>query len=733
VTGAEPTPERGPDELPVVAALRALSVFSADQAGAYREHFAALAVALGDDIETKLGAFLAGWAVSGQPATVVLTGNAGTGKTAAAEAYCRALGAPLPHQDALVEVSPARRVLKDLSGLPDPASRADALRDALGTVDAQTLVCANEGVLRDALTDLELRAATETLEAALRHGAARDGGLTVVNVNRLRPTGQKLWDQLVDYVTRAELWTGCADCPYDVGGCPMRSNAEQLRRPDVRDQLRTLFRLGAGEAVPTLREVLAILSWAVVGRESCSHVKKRNRDLGQVAFTATDGYFTRVVGGGLSSDAAERSPLLAGLRRCGLGDVSDLQVDGWLRDTNGAPGPVRVIAGDPDSSSSRGAGRPGLAGSRSPLDRVRTKQHEMTFYALGEMVSTDEDPTRVEDGLDALVRGDGGANAPAQTLWRQRLYFEASAELGGTAAATRRLLYFRHAHDLVALAAKAAAGGDTVMELNELVRGLNFLVTGFASPDEGLIVPDPACLFARDPGAFRPARPSLVHSLVTIDRLAVSVPDRGLVENLLDVDHIDVDLAVDGSSDLGLRIGPRMYEAIREAAEFSGPVGQGVAEMNDLRGFYGRLAASFPTEDSLRVADPESHPPALLRITLPHFAERLWLRIGLPSSSRGSRPERSPTSCSAWIPTVTNAHPSCAPRLCLPWFRTATGHLTSASSSLRSASCSHCAASLWARIFSAVVTTVASATTRRLPLNTAPASPLVTRCAALRT
>ena len=75
---------------------------------------------------------------------------------------------------------------------------------------------------------------------ALRHGAARDDALTIVNVNRQRPTGEKLWDQLLDYVTRAELWTGCADCPFDVGGCPMRSNAEQLRRPDVRDQLRTL-------------------------------------------------------------------------------------------------------------------------------------------------------------------------------------------------------------------------------------------------------------------------------------------------------------------------------------------------------------------------------------------------------------------------------------------------------------------------------------------------------------
>lgn len=611
-------------ELPVVAALRALSVFNADQAGAYREHFAAAAAALGDDVETKLGRFLTDWAREGTPGTVVLTGNAGTGKTAAAEAYCRALGAPLPDRDALLEVSPGRWIIKDLSGLPNPVARADAVRDALASSSAvQTLVCANEGVLRDALADLGETNATATLEAALRGGATRDGDLTVVNVNRQRPTSERLWNQLLDYVVRDDLWTGCADCPFDVGGCPMRSNAEQLRRPVVREQLRTLFRLGTGEAVPTIREVLAILSWAVVGTESCSHVKERHRDLGQAAFTASDGYFTRILGGGMSPDVAEHSPLLTGIRRSGLGDVSDLQVDGWLRDTNGAPDKVRAIAGEPNTAVPATEGRrPGLAGTRSPLDRVKTKQHEMTFHALGEMVSTDEDPTRVEDGLDALVRGDGVANAPAQTLWRQRVYFEAVDDLGSPAVAARRLLYYRHITDMVELAGKAARDADTVIELNELVRGLNFLVTGFSSPNEGLIVPDPACLFARDPGSFRPARPSLVHSQVDIKRLALSVPDQGLVQELLDVDHVDVDLVVDGTSELALRIRPRMYEAIREAAEFRGPVGQGVAEMNDLRGFYGRLAARFATEDSLRVADPESHPPALVRITLPYFAGR---------------------------------------------------------------------------------------------------------------
>lgn len=614
-----------PAELPAVAALRALSVFSADQAGAYREHFAALAVALGDDVETRLGQFLSTWARDGTPGLVVLTGNAGTGKTAAAEAYCRALQVSLPTEDAVVTVAPGRRVVKDLSGLPNAAARAAAMRGAMdGSADSQTLVCANEGVLRDAFADLASADATVTLEAALRQGAHREAHLTIVNVNRQRPTGDRLWQQLVDYVSRADLWPGCTDCPFDVGGCPMRSNAEQLRRDDVREQLRTIVRLGTGEAVPTLREVLAILSWAIVGNASCTKVKKRHRDLGQEAFTATDGYFSRALGGGMTAAAAERSPLLTGMRRAGLGEVSDLQVDGWLRDTNGAPPNVRLIAGHPDGDApATSAGRrPRLAGTKSPLDRVKTKQYEMTFHDLGEMVSTDEDPTRVEDGLDALVRGDEVTNAPAQSLWRQRVFFEASADLGGYGRASRRLLYYGHVKELIDLAAKAAAKTDTVLELTELVRGLNFLVTGFASPDEGLIVPDPACLFARDPGSFRPASPSLVHSLVPIERLSISVPDQGLVEEILDVDHIDVDLLVDCDHRLGLRIRPRMYEALREAADYRGPVGQGVAEMNDLRGFYGRLAQAFQPSPDLRVADPDSTPPGLVKITLPRFVTK---------------------------------------------------------------------------------------------------------------
>jgi len=614
-------------ELPVVTALRALSVFSADQSGAYREHFADLAEVLGDDAETRLAAYITGWARLGEPGAVVLTGNAGTGKTAVAEAYCRALGAVLPDVDEAVEVVPGRWVVKDLSGLADPPARLAVLQGVLQIIGdgGQAMVCANEGVMRDAMDGLNAPDVSDAVETALRHGAARASAVTVVNVNRQRPTAERLWVQLLDYVTREELWSGCNECAFDTGGCPMRSNAEALRRPDVREQLRTLVRLGTGEAVPTLREVLAILSWAIVGPHSCEVVKSRVRDLGKDAFTASSAYYTRVVGGGLGVEAIERSPLLSGMRRAGLGEVSDLEVDGWLRDTSGAPNAVGKLAGDPLAFNDPGGPladawrQPGLAGSQSPLDRVLTKQNAMTFHALGEMVSTDEDPTRVEDGLDALVNGDDGTNAPGQSLWRQRMYFEATESLGGDATAARRLLDYRYLPDLVALARKAAAGDDTVLERTELIRGLNFLVTGFASSHEGLIVPDPACLFARDPGAFRSARPSLVHSQVQVERLSLTVPDRGLVEEVLDVDHVDVVLVVDGDSERSLRIGPRMYEAVREAAEFQGPVGQGVAEMNDLRGFYGRLADGPAPDERLRIAAPDSTPPTLITVSLPHF------------------------------------------------------------------------------------------------------------------
>jgi hypothetical protein len=563
-------------------------------------------------------------------AATILTGNAGTGKTAVAEAYCRALGASLPTADTPAEVVPGSLVIKDLSGLPDEPARTAALQDALAAARAggQALVCANEGVLRDSLPHVTDGAdMLGLLDEALRVGAAGSADVTIVNVNRQRPTAEGLWDQLLDYLTREDLWQGCDGCPLEDSGCPMRSNAAALRKPEVRESLRTLVRLGAGEAVPTLREVLAIIAWAIVGSDSCQSVKGAARDQDKAASTAEQSYYTRLLGGGLTDEEIERSPLLVGMRRAMLGFVSDLQVDQWLRDTSGAPRQIKILAGAPEGSDPLGD-TASLSASRSPLDRVRTPVGTMTFHGLGEMVATSEDPNKVDGGLEALVGWTyESGSLPRLALWRERVFFEGADSVGGHLQACRRLLEYRFVPELAALAHKAARDEDTVLDVTELVTGLNFLVTGFSSPNEGLVVPDPACLFARNPGSYRPASPSLVHGRIGLDRLALRVPDRGLVEDVLDVDHVDVELVVADDDRLALRIGPQMYEAIREAAAFRGPVGQGVAEMNDLRGFYGRLAAATRgTGDALRVADPDAVPPALITVTLPHFTQRLHAR-----------------------------------------------------------------------------------------------------------
>jgi hypothetical protein len=502
----------GVEELPVVEALGRLSIFGADQGGAYREHFGELAEVLGPDIRTRLGLYLERWVRGGQPGTCILTGNAGTGKTAAAEAFCRAASGqlPMPQDDGLVEVAARCWVAKDLSGLADDAARQETLAGALALgATGQVLVCANEGVLRDAAQSLSSPPFTELLARALRSGAAEEPGTLIVNVNRQRPTAPGLWEGVIAYMTKPELWPGCDGCPRsERAGCPFIDNAERMRNPAVAAGLRRLMQLGAGEAVPTLREVLGILAHALTGGSTCGEVKKRVRDQGQAGYSAAEAYFSQALGEGLAPETVERSPLLAGMRMAGLGEVADLEADKWLRDPAAAPAGIQELAGAPEG----GEGASELAGSRSHLDRVRTVVGTMTFYGLGETVTTSEDLAKVNAGIEALVDG----RPPALSLWRRRLYFEASEALGGRDAAARRLLRYRFFPELLELARRAAAGADPAIELAEMVKGLNVLVTGFASPNEGLLVPDPSCLFARNPGSFRPARPSLIHAQVGV-------------------------------------------------------------------------------------------------------------------------------------------------------------------------------------------------------------------------
>jgi hypothetical protein len=581
---------------PTVAALNALQIYDPDQAAAYREHAASVRAILGSDFPTRLSEWIAEWARAGGPGAVVLTGNAGTGKTAAAEAYCAVVGAELPLEAAEVELVRGRFLVKDLSDFGDVRERSRILdhawQIATGDADEMSLIAANEGMLRGTLRRTDRPSATamlSVLDRAMTEGAAAEGGLYIINVNRQRPTSDALWKGIIGYMAAEDKWSICVEqeCPArDV--CPMRLNATAWRQPEVAEAGRSLTRLASGSAVPTLREVLSLLSWAITSNLTCEFVQRHHQDLGRDAFSADRAYYHLFQGGELPHLAFEQSPLLARIAEAEIGARTDIEVDGWLRDQGDAPEPVIE-----------------LAEGSTPQGRVTTSLgRAMSFAEFGGQLTTSEDSTEVALLTDDLVDEAHGV----LPLWRRAMFFEWRDAFGSMATAFQRLSGFSSYGELVEAMATARSGGSDAALLKGLISGLNYLATGIADPGEGLIVPDTGSLFARDPGSFRPVGTSLVQTRVPASRLSLAVEDMGLILDIVDWDDVRLLLDVDAGAIARLPLTPRLFQAIREAAEFRGPTGSGVAEMAELQNFYAAIAQAMAEEAAaeFRVVDPEA-------------------------------------------------------------------------------------------------------------------------------
>ncbi|MGH2947739.1 MAG: ATP-binding protein [Solirubrobacteraceae bacterium] len=579
-----------------VDALNALSVFGADQEGAYREHSQAVREALGEDVPTVLSGYLRGWAEEGAPGAVVLTGNAGTGKTALAEAFAVACGARLPDSDGLEEIAAGRFVVKDLSGLGEhDRSRVAGLAVEIqeGRREAQLLLCANEGMLRATLEAAGPAGVLRPVDDALRSGLGREERLLVINMNRQRWTAPDTWHALLDYLTRSERWGPCDGCG-ESQECPLRRNAEALRSSGPREAVRLLVQAASGGGVVTLRELLAALSHAITGGRTCDDVQSA---LGRgELFDASAGYFHQLFGPSLRPDQIESSPLMQALREIGVGTSADLQVDEWLRDAGSAPSEVRRLSEDE-----------GVHG------RVRTQVGPMTVAALGELITISDDAVAVEKCLADLAEG-----RQFLVLWRRRVFFEAPMLLGGRAATFRRLSRRPSFGGLLDLVEALQSARSTAEARARIVTGMNFLAAGYHSYRGQLVVPDAGSLAARDPGSFRLPTPSLVHSEVPVERIRLRLAEAPELADFLDIDQVGAVLSVarDGKPPLELALTPRLYQAVADSADFRAPVGSDIPEMTELELFYSRLGLER-AEAGLHVVDP--HIQAIRRVTLPEL------------------------------------------------------------------------------------------------------------------
>lgn len=291
--------------------------------------------------------------------TIVLTGDAGHGKTslcaglledlgASKEDAARQIGQAGKHGREPVGKTAAGRPLYMLKDLSDFSAGVGAQRliDLLNPPDnGVAIICANEGQLRNCVSADRTGLAqvvVDTLGSGIARGtvASSDKSVVVINLNYQSVAPDDRKDGLVDWATRSwsgdkRSWQSCKRCDArDV--CPILANHEALsdgadgpsRRQAVRDVFSAAERTGA---IVTARQALSIIAFAITGGLTCKDVHHRYRnartdDSWQYPYL----YHQALFGDRLSPQQRQQVPAIAALRRLDPGKVSRRQVDDML-------------------------------------------------------------------------------------------------------------------------------------------------------------------------------------------------------------------------------------------------------------------------------------------------------------------------------------------------------------------------------------------------------------------
>ena len=257
-----------------------------------------------NELSTSALGFVA--SVVDEPLTrmIVLTGDAGHGKThLCGQLIARHAGTDIVIRTVLAENCTGKtpvanlpsgrplRVIKDLSEMT-PEEALERLGDCYSAIGSVTVVCANEGRLRQVLAlrsaRLEDQAAVvaigESLNSVLQTGSTTtDGSVHVVDLNHqsvAAPGGKSLVQQIFrNWVDDQRKWSTCDQCP-DRERCPIFENRKLLvdpvRSPSRRAGFETLLRVAEQTGhVVTIRELLVFAAHALTGGLRCEDVHRK--------------------------------------------------------------------------------------------------------------------------------------------------------------------------------------------------------------------------------------------------------------------------------------------------------------------------------------------------------------------------------------------------------------------------------------------------------------------------
>lgn len=303
-----------------------------------------------------------------QPASVVLTGTAGDGKTYLCRQVWEALGADaaLWHSESplLSTVLPAEdgrrqgrrlHVIRDLSAwAPQRGMAWDPEREQLlerfgesiigsGTGDEIFLIAANDGQLMDSWHRLRpsssSRRVGEILETLLVDDAQSKSGVALCFLNLSRRSSADLFDRALDALLEHAGWDVCRKLDAQPGeffgpDCPIRKNIELLATPLVRTRLRSLLALCDYNRLHIpIRQILLLLANAVLGHSDARDGLLTAEEVPRIIREGTIGkgsLYNNIFGGNLSEGRREARLVFDALARFGIGHETTNRIDNIL-------------------------------------------------------------------------------------------------------------------------------------------------------------------------------------------------------------------------------------------------------------------------------------------------------------------------------------------------------------------------------------------------------------------
>ncbi|MFF4026358.1 protein kinase [Nocardia elegans] len=309
-------------------------------------------------VPTALDTALAPAVLDGAHSLVVVTGNAGDGKTAFLErltAVARAEGAVFTAErpNGAVFEFQGRRFRTNYDGSQDEDGTAsdEVLTeffapfqgaDEIGALAGETrLIAVNEGRLVDFLSHHNQRfaALAAAVEEGLR-GEQSPGAVAVINLNlrdvTVRPGigpgdgdgSDSILERMLTQISSPDFWEACTGCTL-IDSCYARRNAVTIANPvigaQVRGRLRRIYEIAQlrGRLHITLRDLRSALAYTITSGRDCSEIHDlyQRQDPAEILEAH---YFNAYRGG---ADEVERDRLLLQLREVDVAAVPQPVMD----------------------------------------------------------------------------------------------------------------------------------------------------------------------------------------------------------------------------------------------------------------------------------------------------------------------------------------------------------------------------------------------------------------------